>query len=411
MKLLILTQYYPPEVGAPQNRLSDLAKRLTALGVEVTVLTAMPNYPQMKIHSAYRGKCSCRENIDGIKVYRSWVYVSTRRSVFHRLLNYFSFVFSSVLTGIFRVGRQNYILVESPPLFLGISGYLLKVFKRSRLIFNVSDLWPESAEKLNIVRSGFFLGISYRLEAFLYRHSFIVSGQTMGICDNISARFPEVITYWLPNGVDPEGFDPALDGSNRRKMLGLDNDDFVVMYAGILGYAQGLSTMVSAAAMLQDEKSIRFLILGSGPEKEKLIAEASEKSPENIIFPSSVSKNEIPEMLAAADAVYVPLKKLDIFLGAIPSKIFEGLAMARPLILGVEGEARRLFIDEGKAGLFVEPENPAQLVSAVKKLLDNRELGRQLGRNGRKFVLEKFDRRIIAAQFFEFIKEKEDSLL
>jgi len=146
LKILILTQYFPPEVGAPQNRLYELAVRLKNKGAKITILTAMPNYPQMHIYDGYRGRCFKFENLDGIKIYRSWIYVSKKRSLFPRLLNYFSFVFSSFFTGWFRMHRFDFLLCESPPLFLGISAYLLKKLKHAKLIFNVSDLWPESAE-------------------------------------------------------------------------------------------------------------------------------------------------------------------------------------------------------------------------------------------------------------------------
>ena len=209
MKLLILTQYYPPETGAAQNRLHELAVRLKKLGVEVKVLTAMPNYPRMKVFDGYRGKCRDKEEIDGIQVHRSWIYVKTSKSIFHRLVNYFSFVITSFFAGWFRTGKADFILCESPPLFLGMSAYLLSRLKRAGMIFNVSDLWPESAEKLGLIRSKFLLGMSKRLEECLYRKSVLVCGQTQGIVKNIADRFPDKRTYWLPNGADLAYYDPA----------------------------------------------------------------------------------------------------------------------------------------------------------------------------------------------------------
>jgi hypothetical protein len=152
VNILILTQYFPPEIGAPQNRLFELAVRLQKKGASITVLTAMPNYPQMQIHEAYKGKIYKYETMSGMHVHRAWIYVSKSKSILSRLLNYFSFVLTSLWHGLFKVkGQYDFILCESPPLFLGITAYLLKILKGSKLIFNVSDLWPESAEKLGLV--------------------------------------------------------------------------------------------------------------------------------------------------------------------------------------------------------------------------------------------------------------------
>ncbi|NLF43322.1 MAG: glycosyltransferase family 4 protein, partial [Bacteroidales bacterium] len=180
MKLAILTQYFPPETGAPQNRLYELAQRLLKEGIEITVLTAMPNYPQMKVFNEYIGKKYVYEDMEGIKVHRTGIYVSQSRSVVSRLLNYFSFVWTSYWTGRRKLDTYDFLLVESPPLFLGISGWLLSKKCKAKMIFNVSDLWPESAEKLNIINNRFFLWIAYKLEAFLYKKSTLVTGQTQG---------------------------------------------------------------------------------------------------------------------------------------------------------------------------------------------------------------------------------------
>ena len=197
MKLLILTQYFPPEVGAPQNRLFELAIRLKKMGVNVTVLTAMPNYPQMKIYDGYEGKNYMYEEIEGIPVHRASIYLPKNKSIIQRLLNYFSFVYSSAQVGKNRIGDVDVILCESPPLFLGYSALYLKRKKKAKLIFNVSDLWPESAEKLGVVTNKWMLKLAYRLEKKLYRKSILVTGQTQGICKNINDRFPLVKTYWF----------------------------------------------------------------------------------------------------------------------------------------------------------------------------------------------------------------------
>ena len=193
MKFLILSQYYPPETGAPQNRLHSLALNLVKNGCEVEVLTAMPNYPKMEIFDNYKGLSYFNENIDGIKVHRSKIYVSKSKGVLKRLLNYFSFVFSSIRVSN-KLSKTDYVICESPPLFLGISALFISKKLKAKLIFNVSDLWPESAEKLDIVSNKFFLNLAYKLEEYLYKKSFLVTGQTQGIVANINNRFPNVPT-------------------------------------------------------------------------------------------------------------------------------------------------------------------------------------------------------------------------
>lgn len=405
MRILILTQYFPPEVGAPQNRLFELAVRLKKFGHSVSVLTAMPNYPQMEIHEFYKGKLFFREELNGLDVRRSWIYSRKSKGVFSRLLNYYSFVVSSFFYGLFVVGRHDIILVESPPLFLGKTAWLLSLLKRSKMIFNVSDLWPESAERLGIVNNRLFLNLAYRLEAFLYRRAWLVTGQTQGIVKNIESRFPNVKCYWLPNGVDLNFFQTPHTSSivTWRKKYGFAESDFIVMYAGILGHAQGLEVVLHSAKQFVDHSRVKFVFLGSGPEKDSLLNLSKELKLNNVFFPGTITKQEMPLAVASCDASVIPLKKLEIFKGAIPSKIFENLGMKKPILLGVEGEAKELFIDEGKGGLAFIPENPADLSEKIQFLIDHPEQAREMGESGYRFVSVRFERDIVAEKFNKFL--------
>lgn len=400
MKLLILTQYFPPEVGAPQNRLFELAVRLKKLGVDVSVLTAMPNYPQMKIYAGYEGKNYVFEEIEGIPVHRASIFLPKSKSVIQRLLNYFSFVYSSARVGNSKVGDVDIIMCESPPLFLGYSALYLKRKKKAKLIFNVSDLWPESAEKLGVVTNQQMLKLAYNLEAKLYRRSVLVTGQTQGICKSIHSRFPSVKTFWLPNGVDVSYYDPETITSDWRKTHGFAENDVLFLYAGIIGLAQGLEIILQAAGKLKDQPNIKFILLGSGPEKEKLQAMKQEKQLANVFFFDAVSKTQMPQIVMASDVSVIPLRKLELFLGAIPSKIFENLAMEKPVILAVDGEARELFVNQGKCALYSEPENTDDLVRNVLLLANDPELRKQLGEKGRTYVEQSFNRDTIAQNFY-----------
>lgn len=405
MKLLILTQYFPPEVGAPQNRLFELAVRLKKLGVNVSVLTAMPNYPQMKIYAGYEGKKYHFEEIEGIPVHRTSIYLPKSKSIIQRLLNYFSFVWSSAFIGNKKTGTVDVILCESPPLFLGYSALYLKRKKKAKLIFNVSDLWPESAEKLGVVTNKWMLKLAYRLEEKLYHKSILVSGQTQGICQSINQRFPSVKTFWLPNGADVSYYNPSMVQTNWRQNNGFNQNDILFLYAGIIGLAQGLEIILNAAEKFLDNPKAKFILLGSGPEKEKLLALKNQKKLSNVYFFDAVSKTEMPNIVKAIDVSIVPLKKLDLFLGAIPSKIFENLAMEKAVILAVDGEARELFVNQGKCALYSEPESITDLVENIQLLIADESLREKLGKNGRHYVETNFNRDIIAAKFYKTLNE------
>lgn len=405
MKLLILTQYFPPEIGAPQNRLYELAVRLQKHGVEITVLTAMPNYPRMEIYEGYKGKKYVYEEMDGLKVHRSSIYVSKNKSVISRLRNYFSFVYSSYLTGKKIQGNFDFLMCESPPLFLGYSAMRLSKIKKAKLIFNVSDLWPESAEKLGVVTNQSLLKMAYKLEEKLYKKSFVVTGQTQGICKSINERFPKVKTYWLPNGVDLNYYDPEKVSAERwREKNNFKSNDFIFLYAGIIGIAQGLEIILKAAANFKGKPEIKFVLMGSGPEKENLVAFKMQNNLSNVYFLDPVSKKEMPSVLKSINAAIIPLRKLELFLGAIPSKIFENLAMEVPILLGVDGEARELFITKGNCGIYFEPENVNDLTVAIQQISSDKQQARQLGKNGRAFVNQHFNREIIAQNFYEILK-------
>lgn len=401
MRLLILTQYYPPEIGAPQNRLHELAIRLQKSGIHVEVLTAMPNYPKNEIQSGYeKGKIK-EEVIDGIAVHRSKIYVSKSKSIVSRLLNYFSFVWTSYWRGR-KLENFDFLMVESPPLFLGYSALRLLKKLNAKLIFNVSDLWPESAEKLGLVTNKQLLGLAYRLEAKCYNRATLITGQTNGIVENIKTRFPKANVYWLPNGVDLTYYNPEIVvGNDFRKRNGFSKEQLLFFYGGIVGYAQGLQIIVNAAEKLKNYPKVQFIIQGAGPEKEMLMEMTNNLKLENLHFLAPVDKKEMPSVLSEIDVALIPLRKLAIFEGAIPSKIFETLAMEVPILLGVDGEARQHFITEAKAGLFFEPENVNDLVLKLHQLIDNpMELG-SMGKRGREYANIHFNRNNIAANLIQ----------
>lgn len=407
MKVIFLTQYFPPETGAPQNRLHAMAHALQEQGAEVTVLTAMPHYPEMEVHAAYRRKWCVREQMDGLELVRCWIHASKGRGIVARLMNYFSFVLSSLWIGAFHTKRSDILLVESPPLFLGITAMLLARMKRAKLVFNVSDLWPESAVQLGLVTNRMLIGLSTKLEMRCYRRSALITGQTQGIVADIRARCPEKKVLWVPNGVDFAAIGAANDAvpSDVRQRLGIGAADLVLAYAGIIGHAQGLEVVLRAAALLRERRDVHFLLIGDGPEKPKLQALKAEFGDIGVRFIDRMPRADLLALMRSVDAVVVPLRKNDLFKGAIPSKIFEALALGKPLLLGVEGEAKALFIDEGRSGLSFEPENERALADAVLKYYADRALLAVHGANGERYVREHFDRDRISERLWQALKD------
>lgn len=404
MKILFLTQYCPPEVGAPQNRIFEMAKHLKKFGHEVTILTAMPNYPKGEIFDGYKGKKLVKEELDGINIVRTSIYTSKEKTFVKRLRNYLSFTFSSVFTGAKNVGDQDVVIVESPPLFLGWSGYVIAKKKKAKFIFNVSDLWPESAVKLDMLHNKMLINMSTRLEEFCYKKAAAVTGQTQGIVDNIVSRgFGKDKVHLITNGIDTDLFKPENRSVEFRQEWNID-DKFAICYAGIHGIAQGLEVIINAAEMLKEHKDIQFVFVGEGPEKPRLMEMVKEKGLNNVKFVGLQPKKNMPKIVASMDAAIIPLKKLDLFKGALPSKMFETLSSETAIILSAEGEAEKL-IKAAKAGITVEPENAREVADAVLKLYENRELAKEMGQNGRKYVMEHYSRKNITKKLEKILED------
>lgn len=404
MKILFLTQYCPPEVGAPQNRIFEFAKGLKKNGNEVTILTALPNYPKGEIFDEYKGRGVVVEEIEGIKIIRTAIYATKSKSFVRRLANYFSFTFSSVIQGTKYIGNPDIIITESPPLFLGWSGYVLSKIKKAKFVFNVSDLWPESAVKLGVLNNKLFIKMSTWLEEFCYKKADLVTGQTKGIVNNIVERgFNDNKVKLITNGVDVSFFNKDHRDEDYRKSIGVE-DKFAVCYAGIHGIAQGLEVIIDAANILKDNKDIVFNFYGDGPEKQMLMDMVENKGLNNVNFFPVQSKPNMPRIIASMDATVVPLKKLDLFKGALPSKMFEALASELPIILAVEGEAEKL-INDAQGGIVVEPENSKEIAEAILKLYNDKELKATLGANGRTYVEKNYSREAIVKRLEGYLEE------
>ena len=396
MQVTILTQYYAPEIGAPQRRLGHLAGAFLARGHRVTVLTAMPSDPRGRVYDGYGGLLRV-ELLDGVRVVRTFVHPSQSASLFPRLANYFSFAGSSVLLGGWKIGPCDYVLTESPPLFLGASGVAVSRWKGARLIFNVSDLWPESAVRVGVLKPGWMLAASERLEAFCYRHAWLVTGQSQTIIDSVATRFPAVPTRLLSNGVDTKQFRPATDATPRSGAR------CAAVYAGLHGLAQGLDQIVDAAALLVGKADIDVLLLGDGPTKASLVERARSRSLTNVQFLDSIPSDRMPGWLARGDIAIVPLKAF--IPGAVPSKLYEAMAVGLPVILVASGEPAEI-VKRHRVGIVVEPGDVNGLAEALRALASDPALRRELGRNGRLAAERHYDRNVISAAFVDHLEHE-----
>jgi colanic acid biosynthesis glycosyl transferase WcaI len=400
MRVGILTQYYPPEMGAPQARLSNLAGHLAERGHEVHILTAMPNYPRGRVYPGYGGFVR-RERSGGVSIVRSYIYAATGIG-WRRILNYFSFVLSSALLGTFTLPRLDYLITESPPLFLGISGYFLSRLKGARWVFNVSDLWLDSAVQLGALKEGRTLRIARSLESFFYRKAWCVAGQSKEILSEIGRLHPEATLYHLTNGVASDQFHPGGRSDDIRAELG-PQGSIIALYAGLHGYAQGLGQLLDAAGMLRDLHALSIVLIGDGPEKQALMDRARAEGLDNVRFLDAAPRERIPALLASADMALVPLKER--LFGAVPSKLYEAMGVGLPVVLMTGGEAEDIVVDSG-AGVVVPPGNVNGLASAIRRLTNDPEERRAMGIRGREAAVSRFDRKAIADEFIDFLEKQ-----
>ena len=401
MRFVIHTQYYPPEMGAPQARLSDLAKRLVEHGHQVHVLTAMPNYPQGRIHSGYGGFLR-REEQDGIPVIRTFIYPTKSVGAVRRLANYLSFVFSSLLIGALLLPKADFILTESPPLFLGISGWILSRLKGARWILNVSDLWVESLRSFGVFRDGSLVDkLLTGMSLFLYRKAWLVTGQSNEIVSEMKRQVSSERVYHLSNGVDINSFHPKNRNDEIRQHY-LSDGEAGFVYAGLHGFFQGLDQIIVAADRLRDEP-IRFLFFGEGSEKEALVKMAQERQLTNVEFHTPIPKDHVAAVLASMDVAVIPLKKE--IRGSVPSKIYEAMASNMPVLLVANGEAREI-VEKTGAGMAVAPGDIDGLTRAILKLASQPAERTMMGFAGRAAAENVYNRIKIAESFEAFLMAK-----
>jgi glycosyltransferase involved in cell wall biosynthesis len=392
MRLLYFSQYFPPEVGATQTRAAEMARYLAGAGHDVTVVTELPNHPSGVIPPEYMGKLWERTREDGVDVLRLWVATSPEKTFRSRMAFYLSYMAAAAAAGSLLPGKYDVVLATSPPLFVGAAGLAAAAVRNVPFVFEVRDLWPESAVVLGELNNSRAIRAAEQLEAMLYTRAACVIAVTKGMSERLIQRgVPERKLTLISNGANTRHFrfDPQLREQVRRG-LGLE-DCFVAMYAGIHGIAQGLETLLEAAALLKSDERVAFVLVGEGPRKAVLVSKAADMGLRNVRFLPEVSSAEMPGYLSAADCSIVPLKDEPLFRSALPSKMFEAWACARPVVLSVGGEAASV-LEEAQGGVACPPEDPMAMAEGIRFMADNRDVASEMGRSGRVLVEARYSR-------------------
>jgi colanic acid biosynthesis glycosyl transferase WcaI len=393
MRILYLSQYFPPEVGATQSRSYDMARCWSSLGHEITMLTEFPNHPSGIIPASYKGKIFERTTLDEIHVIRVWIKTSPRKNFLNRMLFYLSYMINAIIAGLILVnGKIDFIYATSPPLFVGGAALILSAIKRIPFVFEVRDLWPESAIALGELSNQRAISWANSLETACYRKALQIVVVTKGIYNHLLSRgIPSEKIIVIPNGANTDlfAFKPA-ERDRIRQELGYQGK-FVAIYAGIHGLAQGLDIVIKAAQLLQDRQEIHFLFIGEGPKKEELQSLASKYDLKNLTFLPEKSRQDIPAYLSAADIALVPLRKAEIFTAVLPSKIFDAWACEKPVLISIDGEAREL-VEGVNGGIYIPPDDPIKLAEALTYFMNIPDELIRMGKNGRKFTEEHHSR-------------------
>jgi glycosyltransferase involved in cell wall biosynthesis len=403
VKILYVSQYFPPEMGAPAARAAELSRHWARMGHDVTVLTGFPNHPTGVVPEEWRSRLHhlrYMETVDGVRVVRTWLWPLPNRKAHERIRNYASFCISAAVSGLV-LHKPDVIIATSPQLLCALSGWWLAFWKRVPFVFEVRDLWPESLAAVGVGSEKTLLHRMLRAIArFLYRRAERVVVVAPAFKDHL-VRYcdvPAAKIFTVENGVETDlfQFDPAA--TEVRKQLKID-DRFLICYIGTMGNAHGLDTLIAAAEELQAAlPNATFLLIGEGAEKERIVRLAAGRGLANVQFLGQQPRERIPAYVSAADLCLVMLKKTELFKTVIPTKLLEYMACERPVVVAVDGQARQI-VEEAGAGVYAEPENSKALVKAILTLAADPESRRQMGASGRQYIVNKFSREKTARDY------------
>jgi putative colanic acid biosynthesis glycosyltransferase WcaI len=404
VKILYVSQYFPPEMGAPAARADELARHWVRMGHDVTVLTGFPNHPTGVVPVEWRSRLRgllFKETVDGVHVARTWLWPLPNRKAHERIRNYASFWVSASVSGL-GLQKPDVVVGTSPQLLVALSGWWLAWWKRVPFVFEVRDLWPESLAAVGAGSEGSALHRTLStIAGFLYRRSDHIVVVTPAFKDHLIQhwRVPAQKVSIVENGVETDLFRPCPP----EKVPGTE-DRFLICYIGTMGMAHGLETLISAAEQLQRPlPQAMFLLIGEGAEKERIEQLAAARQLSNICFLGQQQRERIPGYIAGVDVCLVMLKKTELFKTVIPTKLLEYMSCEKPVIVAVDGQARKI-VEEAGAGIFVEPEDSSALAEAIHVLAADPERRRRMGISGREYILSNLSRERTARSYIEVLQ-------
>jgi glycosyltransferase involved in cell wall biosynthesis len=391
MRILLLTQYFFPETGAAQARLSYLGRHLKGMGEEVTVVTASPSYPRHRLYPGYRNRFRQRETWEGITVWRTWVYLPRNFHGFARLLNFLSFPVSCLVT-LFSIGRVDVIVVETPPIFLAFSARVFRLFKCAPILLMYSDLWVKAAIDFGFIPRGWPARFALSMEKTALRSGASIAACTQGLMDDLLARgFPPGRLHLVTNGVDCDRYQPGKGSADLRRELGWDGK-YVVMYAGTLTIQAGLDVLLDSAERLRDHPDVVLAFVGDGAEFPRVSKAVQDRGLANVQFLGPKPEENLAEYLRLADAGINTLSSDPVTEHTLSVKVFAYMACALPVLCTDRREVRSLLETSG-AGLLFPPDDPQAIVQAIVRLRSDPALAARLGRNGLDYVRRNYNRR------------------
>lgn len=407
MHILLIHQSFASFNEPGGTRHYELALYLAKSGYRVTIIASPVSYLSGQVSK--KGEPLGESLLDGqepegnggVTILRAYTYSALHKSFIHRVVSFFSFMVSAFLMGL-KVKDVDVVWGTSPPIFQGVTAWLLARVKQVPFLFEIRDLWPAFAVQVGVLRQPTLIRASEWLERFLYRHSDRVIVNSPGFVDHVRERGARQV-FVVSNGVDPRMFDPQADGSSFCREHGLEGK-YIVLYAGAHGVSNDLLVVVEAADLMRDNQQIEIVFLGDGKEKPALMEKAKSMGLSNIHFLPPIPKAEMPQALAAADACLAILKPIPLYATVYPNKVFDYMAAGKPVLLAIRGVIKEVVEDAG-AGICVSPGAPAALADAIRFLASRPQEGREMGMRGRHYVEAHFDRAVLAEQLSKHFRE------
>ncbi len=402
--ILFLTDNFVPESNAPATRTHEHARKWVEKGHSVTVVTCAPNFPFGRVYDGYRNRLFQREQIDGIEVIRVWSYMAPNKGFAKRILDYLSFMMSAIIMCI-RLPRPDVVVATSPQFFTAVAGWIVSIYKRRPFVFELRDLWPESIAAVEAIRSKLLLRPLEMLAHFLYRRADLIVPVTRTFSEELQRLgIPESRIEIVTNGIELSATATKREISETRRIYGIPEDAFVAGYIGTVGMSHGLATIIAAARLTRDDPRLHYVIMGEGADKQEVLSQIERESLTNVTMIDGKPRAEAMEVVQSADVSLVLLKNTPVFETVIPSKIFEAMALRKPIVLGVRGEARRIVVDECESGIAFEPEDAPGMIECIRRLADDPDLVKTLGENGYRAVTERYLRPDLADRMMEAIE-------